>query len=74
MSKNTAIPVDNFATDKEVQLVALIAEDLRPVEIAAKMKAKRSLVESQIFYLRRKFAKKTNAGLVILFVRNGLIE
>lgn len=74
MTENQTIPTELVPAKTEVELVAMIAEDMRPKEIAQEKQLKPSTIEAQIFYLKKKFGKKTNAGLVSLFMRNKLID
>lgn len=74
MRKIQTITTELIPTDNDVELVRMIAEEMRPKEIAKKKQISVKTVESQIFYLKKKFSKKTVPGLLMLFVRNGFIE
>ena len=76
MSDKTIIKLEADVEVKpdEVALVKLIADSLRPKEIAEKMGLNTRQVENRIFNLRKKYKVGTPVGLVMLFYRNQLIQ
>ena len=60
-------------TAKDVELVKLLSESKTAQQIADETGRNRRTVEAQIFAARRKYGVAGNAGLVLIFCRNGLI-
>ena len=61
-------------TEKEIKLVQDIAEDKRAEEIADLSGIGVGKVYENIAIAKSKYGKKTNAGLVYMFFKNGLIK
>jgi DNA-binding CsgD family transcriptional regulator len=58
----------------EISLVQHFADDMRVQQVADEMGIGKRLVESRLTNLKSHFKVKTTAGLVVMFIRNGLIE
>jgi LuxR family transcriptional regulator len=61
-------------TERQVKIVEHLARGLRTKEIAAKLKISSRTTESHIDILRAKVDAKSQAHLVAIFIREGLIK
>lgn len=59
---------------KDAMIVKLLANDLRPKEMAEQIGISVRVVEARILSMRRNFKCNTVAGLVALFFRNKVIS
>lgn len=59
---------------RDIEVVNLLANDLRPFNIAKELGVGVRNIESIILKLRNKFECKSVAGLVVIFFRNGIIK
>lgn len=74
MEQPIRVIVDVTPTIKERVLVQYLADDLRPKEVSEKQGFSVKTIEAQIMVIKRKFGIRTVAGLVALFMRNGMIK
>ncbi len=65
-------PVD--LSDREVEIVKLICQDLTGSEIATELGVKASTVETHRQNIRRKLRVKGTAGIVIYAINHGLLD
>jgi DNA-binding NarL/FixJ family response regulator len=72
--KVITIVAKETVTADEIELVQMMANNLRAKDIAEKMGQDLKAVESRIFQLKKKYKAPTPAGLVMLFSRNSLIN
>lgn len=71
----TIVPKDKVVvTEREAEMVKMLTEGHRPVEIASKLNVSNRTVETYLATLRRKTNCRTLPQLVAVFIKNGLID
>lgn len=70
----TTVRIEKEATEKEIRLVQMLANEMRPKDIASQWKVSHRTVEAYILTLKKTFGCKSYTGLVTLFFRNKLIK
>jgi len=59
---------------RDLEIVQLLANDLRPKEIAEQLNVSPRSIEGRILAIRNVFSCNSVAGLVVLFFRNKIIK
>jgi DNA-binding CsgD family transcriptional regulator len=59
---------------RDLEIVQLLANDLRPKEIAEQLNTSIRSIEGRVLAIRKAFACNSVAGLVALFFRNKIIK
>lgn len=62
------------ATEQEMIIVQCLADDMRPTDIGPKVFRSPRTVENIIAGMKAKLDVKTNAAMVYIFCKNGLIQ
>lgn len=76
MSENATIKVqaDISVSSRDLDLVTMIANDMRSKDISLETGLNLRTVEQRIFAIRKKYRVKTLPGLVSLFYKHGLLN
>ena len=76
MSENATIKVqaDISVSSRDLDLVTMIANDMRSKDICLETGVNLRTVEQRIFAIRKKYRVKTLPGLVSLFYKHGLLN
>lgn len=76
MSENATIKVqaDISVSSRDLDLVTMIANDMRSKDISLETGVNLRTVEQRIFAIRKKYRVKTLPGLVSLFYKHGLLN
>lgn len=59
---------------RQLDILQLLADDNRPIDIAEKLKIGVKTIEAEVFKLRSQFDCKGTAGLIYLAYKNKLIR
>lgn len=68
------LTIERRATEREIQIVQMLADEKRPKEISEALKVNPRTMEAYIAESKKKFGCKSYVGLVSLFFRNKLIS
>ena len=74
MTKKIDVVYKKQPTDREIELVQLLANEYTVKDIAEMKEKKDRTMEYEVDMLKRAFGCRTTIGLVVLFYRNGLIK
>lgn len=61
-------------SEEDIVLVKMIADSMRPKQIAEKLEKSHRTIEARIAVLKKKYRVGTPSGLVMLFCRHDLIN
>ncbi len=73
ISKNTGLDIDETLTDREREVLHLVAEGFSNAEIAEKLAISQRTAEAHRFNLMHKLGLKNNAELIHYAIRQGII-
>jgi DNA-binding CsgD family transcriptional regulator len=70
---NTGIPLHEYLTKREIEIIRLISEDYDSVEVAALLCISRNTVDTHRKNIMKKINAKSVVGIVRFAFKNGLI-
>lgn len=74
MNKKVFTHILGTLSDRDLEIIQLLANDLRPKEIAEQLNINVRSIEGRILIIKKSFMCNSVGGLVALFFRNKIIS
>jgi DNA-binding CsgD family transcriptional regulator len=71
---NGAIPLDEYLTKREIEIIRLLSEDYDSIEVAGLLCISRKTVDTHRKNIMKKIKAKSVVGVVRFAFKNGLIK